>query len=131
MTISSENEVCRELQTVENNWTNALVENDADQIARFMSDDWVIIGPQGNVIDRARFLGVIKSGDLSHSAMTSDDCRVRLYGDTALVTAQTRSAGNFKGQTFATHERATSVFVRTNGHWQCVLTQLTPISNHG
>jgi len=128
MTTSLENDAHHELQSLDTDWSRAMVQNDANAIARFMSDDWIIIGPQGNIIDRARFLGVIESGDLSHSAMTSDDWRVRIYGDTALVTAQAKSAGNYKGQPFATHERSTSVFVRADGRWQCVLTHLTPIT---
>jgi ketosteroid isomerase-like protein len=130
VTTSLENDARQELQSLDRDWSSAMLENNADQIARFMSDDWVIIGPEGNVIDRARFLAVIKSGDLSHSTMVSDDWRVRIYGDTALVTAQVRSGGSYQGQAFATHERSTSVFVRTNEYWHSVLTQLTPISNH-
>ena len=116
-----------ELQRLDNEWSAAIVRNDADAIGRFMSDDWVIIGPEGNVIDRARFLGVIQSGELTHESMESDDWLVRVYGDTAIVTAQTTSKAKFKGHAFATHERSTSVFIRKEGRWVCVHTQLTPI----
>jgi ketosteroid isomerase-like protein len=119
--------VRKELQSLDKEWSSAIVKNDAEAIGRFMADDWIIIGPEGNVIDRARFLGVIKSGDLVHESMESDDWRVRVYADTAVVTAQARSRGKYKGQAFATHERSTSVFVLKDGRWQCVLTQLTPI----
>jgi ketosteroid isomerase-like protein len=57
-----------------------------------------------------------------------EDLRVRVYGETAVITAQARSKGTFKGQAFSTHERSTSVYVKKDGHWQCVLTQLTPIA---
>jgi ketosteroid isomerase-like protein len=117
-----------ELLSLDNEWSAAIVRNDADAIGQFTSDDWVIIGPEGTVIDRPRFLGVIQSGDLTHESMTSDDWLVRVHGDTAIVTAQTRSNGKFRGHAFATHERSTSVFVRTDGCWQCVHTQLTPIA---
>jgi ketosteroid isomerase-like protein len=85
----------------------------------------LIIDPDGGVIDRARFLDVIKSGALTHSMMESEDVRVRTYGDTAIVTALTTARGQFMGQDFTTQERATDVFVKRNGRWQCVLTQLT------
>jgi ketosteroid isomerase-like protein len=57
--------------------------------------------------------------------MESEDIRVRAYGDSAVVTAVTRTKGKFMGQEFSTQERATDVFVKFEGRWQCVLTQLT------
>ncbi len=57
--------------------------------------------------------------------MESEDLRVRIYGDTATVTGLTTARGKFMGQEFATQERATDLFVKRNGQWQCVLTQLT------
>jgi ketosteroid isomerase-like protein len=57
--------------------------------------------------------------------MESEDFRVRVYGDSAVVTALTRTKGKFTGQDFSTQERATDVFVKRDGRWQCVLTHLT------
>jgi len=55
----------------------------------------------------------------------SEDFRVRVYADAAVVTAITSTEGKFMGQEFSTQERATDVFVRRDGRWQCVLTHLT------
>jgi ketosteroid isomerase-like protein len=126
--VSPMNEARSELQKLDKEWSDAIMKNDAGAIGQFMSDDWVIIGPEGNVIERSRFLEVIKSGDLTHESMESDDWIVRVYGDTALVTAQANSKGKYKGQVFETHERSTSVYIRKEGRWHCVLTQLTPIA---
>jgi ketosteroid isomerase-like protein len=128
MTISPDNSVRKELKTLDKEWSSAMVKDHAETIGRFLSDDWIIIGPEGNVIDRARFLAAVHSGDLSHESMVSDDWRVRSYGDTAVVTAGARSKGKYKGRAFATNERSTSVFIRSGGQWQCVLTHLTPIT---
>jgi ketosteroid isomerase-like protein len=114
-----------ELLKLEKEFAQAIVKNDAEAIARFLGDDWLIIDPDGGVINRARFLDVIKSGALTHSMMESEDVRVRTYGDTAIVTGLTTAKGQFMGQDFTTQERATDVFVKQNGRWQCVLTQLT------
>lgn len=118
----------RELEKLDKEWTAAILRNDAEAISRFISEDWVIIGPEGNVIERARFLEVIQSGELTHDSMESEACRVRVYGDMALVTAVARSSGKYKGDAFVTNERSTSVFVHKDGCWVCVLTQLTPIA---
>jgi ketosteroid isomerase-like protein len=114
-----------ELAKVEAGFANAIVKNSPEEIRQFVSDDWIIINADGGIIDRQRFLEVIKSGTLSHEMMESDDIRVRVYGDCAVVSEVTRSKGKFMGQEFATHERSTDVFVRRDGQWLCVLTQLT------
>jgi ketosteroid isomerase-like protein len=114
-----------EILQVEKGFADAIVKNDPEAIGRFVADDWIIIDADGGIIDRERFLGVIKSGALTHEMMESDDMRVRVYGDSAVVTALTRTKGKFMGQEFSTQERSTDVFVKRDGQWRCVLTQLT------
>ena len=114
-----------ELLELEKAFAEAMAENDPEAIARFVADDWIIIGPDGEIVDRARFFEVIKSGALTHHMMESEDFRVRVYGESAVVTGVTRTKGKFMGQEFSTQERATDVFVKGDGRWQCVLTHLT------
>jgi ketosteroid isomerase-like protein len=114
-----------ELVRVEKEFTDAIAKNELERIQRFVTNDWVIIGADGGIIERNRFFEVIRSGTLTHDMMESDEMRVRLYGDIAIVSALTRSRGKFMGQEFSTRERATDVFVKQDGQWRCVLTQLT------
>jgi len=113
-----------ELLKLEKKFAEAIVRNDLESIGRLVTDDWIIIDPNGEIVDRAHFFEVIKSGALTHDLMDSDDFRVRVYGDSAVVSAVTRSKGKFMAQEFSTQERATDVFVKRDGRWQCVLTHL-------
>jgi ketosteroid isomerase-like protein len=117
-----------EILRVERDFAQAVIKNDAEAVGQFLSDDWIIIDPDGGVIDKARFLGVIKSGALTHEQMDSDDVRIRIYGDTAIATALTRTKGKFMGQNFTTQERATDVLVKRDGRWRIVFSQLTRFS---
>jgi ketosteroid isomerase-like protein len=110
---------------LEEEFSRAIIKNDAGAVERFLADDWIIIDPDGSIIDRARFLGVIESGVLTHEMMESENTRVRIYGNAAIVTALTTTKGKFSGQAFTTQERATDVFVKQNGRWLCALSQLT------
>jgi ketosteroid isomerase-like protein len=114
-----------ELAQVEEKFADAIAKNDSEMIGQFVTDDWIIINADGSIIDRQRFLDVIRSGTLTHEMLKSDEMRVRVYGDTAIVSALTRSNGKFMGHEFSTRERSTDVFVRRDGQWLCVLTQLT------
>jgi ketosteroid isomerase-like protein len=118
-------QVEKEILKVEEEFGQAMIKNDADKIGTFLADDWIIVDPDGGIIDKARFLCLIKSGTLTHEAMDSQEVRVRVYGATAIVTALTSSKAKYMGQEFSTRERATDVFVKRDGKWQCVTTQLT------
>lgn len=107
-------------------WDRAMVANDPDAIGRYMADDWVIVGPDGSVGGKARFLDLVRSGTLTHDTMESHDMDVRLYGDTAVVVGRGVSAGQHEGERFHLVERVSSVFRHDDGGgWRCVLTHLS------
>jgi ketosteroid isomerase-like protein len=114
-----------ELLKLENEFARAVASNNADALDRLLADDWIIVEPDGSIIDKARFLEVIRSGALSHESMKSTDLKVRVYGNTAVVTGLTTSKGKFMGQDFTSCERATDIFVKQAERWQCIFTQLT------
>jgi hypothetical protein len=60
-------------------FADAIAKNDPEGIERFVTDEWIIINADGGIIDKERFLGVIKSGALTHEMMESDDIRVRVF----------------------------------------------------
>ena len=117
-----------ELIGVAHEWDRAMVENDANAIERYMADDWTIIGPDGSVGDKATFLALVKSGTLTHDVMESHDLKIRVYGDTAVLTARGVSGGKYQGHAFREVERSSCVFIRREGHWRCVLTHLSRIA---
>ena len=114
-----------ELLKLEAEFAEAIIKNDPGAIERLVADEWIIVNTDGGIVDKERFLEVIKSGTLTHEMMESDNMRVRVYRDSAVVTALTRTKGKFMGQEFSTEERATDFFVRLDGRWRCVMTQLT------
>jgi ketosteroid isomerase-like protein len=67
---------------------------------------------------KATFLALVRSGAVSHDVMESEDLRVRVYGDTAVVTARGVSGGKYQGQQFREVERSSCVFVRQEGQWE-------------
>lgn len=116
-----------ELARVANDWDQAMVSNDPRVIGQFMADDWILIGPDGSVDTKPRFLALIGSGALTHDVMESHDMDVRVYGDAGVVIARGVSGGAWQGARFLLHERVSSVFIRANGHWRCVSTHLSKL----
>lgn len=117
----------QELREVATQWDRAMTQNDAEAIGRFMADDWVIIGTDGSVSGKDRFLALVQSGDLSHNVMETHDAEVRVYGDTAVIVAAGTSGGHYREAPFLLKERSSCVFVRQAGKWRCVLTHLSSL----
>jgi hypothetical protein len=101
------------LLKLEKAFAEAVTKNDAVAIDGFLADDWVIVDPDGGIIEKARFSRSHKTGGFAHELMGFADWRVRLYADTAVVTGLTTTNGRFMGQDFISCERATDVFCET------------------
>lgn len=120
--------VRQEILILTEKWAKALVSNDADAIGAFMSDDWVIVGQNG-ITKKRDFLPSVESGELTHETMELiGEARIKIYGDTAILTGRVTNNGHFNGQPFSADEWTTDVFVRRGGNWLCVHSHITPTS---
>lgn len=112
-------------------WAEAIVSNDAGAIGNFMADDWVIVGENG-ATNKPDFLSWISSGDLTHETMKMvGEARIKIYGDTAVLTARVTNNGHYKSQPFSADEWTTDVFRQREGNWSCVLSHITPSKEYG
>ena len=110
-------------------WAEAIVSNDAEAIGGFMSDDWVIVGENGTT-NKPDFLSWISSGDLTHETMEMvGEARIKICGDTAVLTARVTNNGHYKNQPFSADEWTTDVFRQCENRWSCVLSHVTPTKN--
>jgi ketosteroid isomerase-like protein len=112
-------------------WADAIVANDAARIAAFVTDDWVLVSETG-ISPGHEFLALVESGALSHSAMTAvGDSRVRIWGDTAVLTARVINTAHFGGRRFDADEWTTDVFLRRNDRWLCAVSHYTAAAPAG
>jgi ketosteroid isomerase-like protein len=125
--LSAENAI-NELLQLEKDFQNAIVKNDSTAIGQFLADDWIVVDSQGQIIDKAKFLAIIKSGTLTHDQMNLEMPRIRLYENTAVITGRASSSGKYLGTQFKTLEQSTDVFTKIDGRWRCVLTHLTSLN---
>lgn len=108
---------------------SALLEGDGSALHSVLTADFLLIDVMsGSEIPGATLVDLVGSRQLVFEAVDRIDSRVRLYGDAAVVTGQTRMRGRFGDQPFAAHSRYTHVFVRTAGAWQLASAQGTPIA---
>jgi ketosteroid isomerase-like protein len=114
-----------QLAAIVEDWAAAIVSNDAARIAGFMADEWVIVAESG-VGSKERFLSLVDSGELTHSAMNLvNQARIQVYGDAAVFTGRVTNTAHYQGRRFDADEWTSDVFVKRDGRWLCVLSHIT------
>jgi ketosteroid isomerase-like protein len=120
-------EIPQFLSDLEERFNRAMVSNDVDTIARCITDDWLLITPEAGPVPRSRILDVVRSGRLTHSAMTKRATHAAVLGDMAWVTGRGQNRGTFNGSPIAADEYITDIYRRVGDEWLCMLTHLTPV----
>jgi len=122
---SGEQEVIRQIVDMERQAKEASLRRDADFSVRTLAEDYVAITPLGQVTTKQETITARRSGQLRYDAIDVSDMVVRVYGDTAVVTARADVRGHQLGEDFSGPYRYTRVWVRRSGHWQAVSYQAT------
>lgn len=121
----NEIDLIKEFQHIEDNFNRAVVTNDIAEIKKCI--DWVLVDSQGGIIPQERFFEVLKQGLLSHSAISKEVLRVKMYRGVALVTGRGQNTGTWQGEPMEADEWITDVYKKDGDEWLCVLTHLTPV----
>jgi ketosteroid isomerase-like protein len=113
----------QELLEANQSYDMALVRGDATALDRIYSDEFIYTTPDGEVRDKAHQLAFTRSGDLRPESGQSDDVRVHIYGNTAVMTGRFMAKGKFRDKVINIRERYTAVWVKRRGRWQLVAEQ--------
>jgi ketosteroid isomerase-like protein len=122
---SGDESAIREIVDMERQAREASLRRDADFSQRTLAEDYVAITPLGQVTTKQDTLAARKSGQLRYDTINVSDMVIRVYGDTAVVTARADVKGHQLGEDFSGPYRYTRVWVRRTGHWQAVSYQAT------
>lgn len=122
---TGDQETIREILEMERQAKEASLRRDVDFSQRTLAEDYVAITPLGQVTTKQDTVSARKSGQLKYDTINVTDMVVRIYGDTAVVTARADVKGHQLGEDFSGPYRYTRVWVRRTGHWQAVSYQAT------
>ena len=85
--------VHKQIETLEMEWRQAQVDNNITVIADLLADDYVGITANGTIETKSQAIAQRKAGTIRITTLDLDDLKVRLYGDTAVVTSNRRFTG--------------------------------------
>ena len=116
-----------QIKKMEKDRAAAVVKADVATLEGLTSDDYVLINANGQVSNKAETMSMIKTGKIKLTANEVSDLKVRVYGDTAVVTGKSTAKGSINGIELKGPVMFTRVYVKKSGKWQSVAFQQTPI----
>ena len=113
---------------IKRDWIEALQQGNLPVIERITAPDWMFTNPDGVLVPKAQSNEAVKARALTFTSWKIDDIAVHVNGDTAAVfTLQTQQV-TLRGNAITGQFRATDTFVKRDGRWQCIASQVTRVS---
>ena len=105
--------------------------NDVEGMERILADDVVLVTGRGRVFNKTDLLNEARSGTIVYEHQEDSEQRVRVWGDTAVVTALLWAKGTEGGRPFEYRLWFSDTYVRTPNGWRYVFGQASlPLPNN-
>ena len=96
----------------------AVKANDAETMNRILADDFILVTGHGKVYNKTDLINAAKNQDAIYEYQDDSQQTVRVWGDTAVITALLYQKGTFKGKPFEDHLWFSDVYIRTPDGWK-------------
>ena len=117
------------LKKIEQELTDSILKSDTAAFEKYLTSDYLGIGPDGVAQNKSELLADIKSGTLKLESSTISDMKVQVADpDMAVVVYRTTDKGTYKGKDVTGEYRWLDVFVKRGGKWQIAIDQGTQIA---
>jgi len=118
-------DVEKKIMQLERDWGDALAKRDLAALDRILGDDHSVITKDGSVLTKAQELA--KHSESADELFDFEPMKVRVFGDTAVVIGGHREKSQYQGRDTSGHYRWMDVFVKRDGGWQAVASELTRV----
>ena len=111
-------------------YDDALRRADVAAVGQFFAPEYTFVNARGERLTRAGRLANLRTGrtavdSVAHAAQEE---QLRPYGDVVVYTTLLTLGGRYSGQAQRGQYRALVVWVRRDGRWQQIASQLTPVA---
>ena len=116
------------VEKVDDEIWDAARKGDAAVFEKILADNYVRIGGNGQMSTKAETVDLYKSGRLKWDTIDLKNRKVRMFGNTAIVTREDNVKGHMGSNEISGTYRTTVVYVKTkNGQWQDVSFHTTKV----
>jgi ketosteroid isomerase-like protein len=98
-----------------NIFNRALKKQDYAALEGLYADDYMLVRPDGSVLNKPEVLQDLRSGGLRFDSIELGQTEVRMYGPTAVLTAESQAVSSRDGVQSGSHFRLIAVYVQ-QGH---------------
>ena len=121
--------VHKQIEALEMQWRQAQIDNNIKVIGGLLADDYVGITANGTIETKVQAIAQRKAGTVRITALDLDDLKIRLYGDTAVVTSKADVQGVNGQSDISGRYRYTRVYNRRLGQWKIVSFEASRIND--
>jgi len=111
----------------ERRWIEVYKANDAEGLGALLTADFAYVSPLGEQVDRATYLANLGGRTVLMRAVEPSGETVRVYGDTAVLTATWTVDESYRGVRFKGPVRIIRVWVWGDERWQAAAFQVTNV----
>jgi Domain of unknown function (DUF4440) len=115
----------QELVNLEKETVHALELGNSSFFRRVYSDDFLGTGASGQLLDKTALVDSIERSNAKYSSFIASDIRIRIFQDTAVVTALWSARGISGGRGFDRQYRVTHIYLNGLRGWKAVAGQET------
>jgi ketosteroid isomerase-like protein len=108
------------IRALESKWDAANLRGDAAALDNLFAESFIMTDSDGVVRHKAEVVGELKAGRIKYTAAKSDELRIILHGDAAVVSGRWTGTFAHNGKTTNLRERFTNFYARLKGQWRCV-----------
>src|SRR5258705_9322048 len=116
-------EIDAEIARLDTEYQAAVEKNDAATMDRILDDDFVLVTGLGKVYTKNDLLEEARSGRVVYEVQRDTDQTVRVWGDTAVITAFLLAKGIDDGKPFDYKLWFSDTYVKTGSGWHYVFGQ--------
>ncbi len=115
--IDRNEEVESRLQRLNQIYDSAIVRQDTGTIRKYYADEYVFTNPEGQVLNKEQQLASISISEMKWDAGKSEDVKITVFGNAAVMTGAFRGSGTFRGNPISINERYSSFWILRDTSW--------------
>lgn len=108
------------VRALEIKWTESYRQRNIDILSALLSEEFVITIEDGSIYSKAGYISHSADSGTHVQVAELSDLKVRVHGDTAVVTGSYHEKGESNGKPYEYHDRLTDVWMKSAGKWQVI-----------
>ncbi len=106
----------------------AFEKGEADYLVEFLDESFTLTDTRGQVTTREQNLAEVRKREPRYDVFRNHGMKVRVYGDSAVVTGITSIKGTSGGTAFAVDVQFTDTLIKRDGKWRMVASHVSPLA---